>query len=133
MWGDLLPVRLSLLPLGGQGQPYDDGVVALARDLVRTTTLSNKEIAARVGVSHMTIGRWARSGNWCRPHQRARTARPWRLLHEAEWSLGDMERVGRADLPKLGEVLGLLLEARASNAALKGTRTPRQTGRPFAC
>ena len=99
-WGDGL-VRLSTHPIGGQGQPYGDEVVAQARELVETTWLSHKEIGARVGVSHMTICRWKRAGRWRLPPGAARSpdergeslqamqtynrrTKPWRLLEEAE-------------------------------------------------
>ena len=58
------PIRLSIRPRGGQGEPYGDDVVAVVRRLVEETRLSHKEIGARTGVSHMTR-RWLRpSGAW---------------------------------------------------------------------
>ena len=123
---DLPPVRLSLRPPGGQGQPYGDDVVELARELVETTTLTNSAIADRVGVSHMTIARWARSGNWRQPYGRRNTRRPWRLLEEAENRLGELERAGTAELRALAEMLVLLLAARHLGRALAGSRRPRR-------
>lgn len=126
---DRAPVRLSLRPLGGQGQPYDDDVVALARELVEGTTLTQKEIAARIGVSQMSICRWARAGRWRRPfgaarpvdergsswsaleRYEARTA-PWRRLDEAERLLDALEREGGGGLDGVERALELLLEAR---------------------
>jgi transposase len=124
----LLPVRLSLRPVGGQGQPYGDDVVALARELVEDTVLTQKEIGARIGVSHMTISRWARAGKWRRPYGAARPfdetgwslaamqrfsirTKPWRLLEEAEALLAKLAGQGRADLADIERALELLLAA----------------------
>lgn len=127
---DRAPVRLSLRPLGGQGQPYDDDVVALARELVEGTTLTQKEIAARIGVSQMSVGRWARAGRWRRPfgaarpvdergsswsaleRYEARTA-PWRRLDEAERLLDALEREGGGGLEGVERAFASILEARA--------------------
>jgi hypothetical protein len=45
------PIRLSIRPRGGQGEPYGDDVVAVVRRLVEETRLSHKEIGARAGAS----------------------------------------------------------------------------------
>lgn len=95
-------VRLSLRPPGGQGEPYADDVAAHARELVEGTILGQKEIAATVGVSHMTIGHWARSGNWRRPpgcvrafHERRERAEPEpRQASGRAWKMG-VDRRGR--------------------------------------
>lgn len=127
----LPPVRLSVRPIGGQGQPYGDDVVALARELSERTTLTRREIAARVGVSHMTITRWARSGHWhplgWLPRGRkpgrswAATERdalrvdPWGDLYEAERLLGSLEQQATANLDEIERALHLVLTARAAS------------------
>ncbi|TDR94676.1 helix-turn-helix domain-containing protein [Enterovirga rhinocerotis] len=136
-WGEGL-VRLTVGPLGGQGQPYGDDVVAQVRELVEETRLGQKEIAAIVGVSHMTVSRWARSGGWRRPpgsarpldelsdtpraiiRQGARTL-PWRLLVKAETLLAS----DAADLAAMEQALALVLEARDAHAAGIGPKRRR--------
>jgi hypothetical protein len=141
MWGGG-PIRLSVRPRppGGQGQPYPDAVVAEARALVEGTCLSQAEIAARVGISHMSVCRWARAGGWRRPRgtqrpfdelgrspkamQRYATrTRPWRLLEEAEGIVAGVE-AGEADLDRLERALALVLEARELHAKGVGPRRP---------
>ena len=144
MWGEGL-VRLSaaLRASGGQGQPYGDDVVAQARALVERTILTQKEIGARIGVSHMTICRWARSGGWRRPLAAARPldelgsasaaterfvirTEPWRRLRTAEAILDVLESQPTADLADIERALDLLLAARKA-AAVPVPRT-RWTG-----
>jgi hypothetical protein len=133
-------------PVGGQGQPYDDDVVETARSLVLTTDLTFKEIAARVGVSHMTIGRWARAGRWrpFGPPRRGRTPRrnwaelerallrpdPWGRLAEAERLLAVLERGDRAGLAEIERAFDLLLAARRDHA--RPQRRRRRGGQPAA-
>lgn len=78
-WGEGL-VRFSLRPLGGQGRPYGEDVVAQARELVEGTWLTQNEIGARIGVTHMTVCRWARAGGRrampARSTRRARASPP---------------------------------------------------------
>jgi transposase len=129
---DAFVLPRAFRPVGGQGQPYDDDVVAIARSLVLTTELTFKEIAARVGVSHMTIGRWARAGRWRpfgRPRRAGRPVRnwaelerahlrpdPWGRLVEAERLLAVLERGSRTGLDEIERALDLLLEARRDHA-----------------
>lgn len=116
-------VRLSLRPAGGTGEPYGDDTVAVARELVEGTCLSQRAIAARIGISQAALGVWIRSGGWHRPpgsirpfHQRRETndpthrkarSRAWRLLGEAE-ALFEAE----PGLDGLERALAKLLEAR---------------------
>ena len=123
------PIRLSLRPRGGhQGEPYGDDVVAVVRRLVEETRLSHKEIGARAGVSHMTVCRWTRSGNWRRPpgttrripempagpgdnDKRIPGAKAWRLMREAE-ALLDEPAAESAHLDRLERALELVREVR---------------------
>jgi hypothetical protein len=148
---DAFVLPRSWHPVGGQGQPYDDDVVEIARSLVLTTDLTFKEIAARVGVSHMTIGRWARAGRWrpFGPPRRARNPRrnwaamerallrpdafrpdPWGRLVEAERLLALLERGDRAGLSEIERALTLLLAARQDHA--RPQRRRRRGGQPAA-
>ena len=140
-WGEGL-IRLSgWQPVaGGQGQPYGDDVVAQVRAMVEGTLLTQKQIAARVGVSQMSVSRWARAGGWRRPvgtskpfdetgsslrameRYNART-KPWRRLEEAEALLARAEG-GALDTAE--RALALLLEARALQAEGVGPRRSRQ-------
>jgi transposase len=106
--------------------------VKVARELAETTLLTRREIAARVGVSHMTITRWARSGGWIPLGWRrgggfpARSwdaieraslhSDPWARLNEAERLLDALERQDRASLDDLERALTLLLLARREHA-----------------
>jgi len=45
---------------------HTNATVAAARRLIEETTLTYKQIAARTGATHSTIGRWAREGGWQR-------------------------------------------------------------------
>ena len=139
----LSPVRISVRPVGGQGQPYGDDVVELARELVEETALTQKQIGARVGVSHMTVCRWARAGKWQRPFEAARPldetgwslpamqrftirTKPWRLLEKAEALLARLEGQDRADPGEIQRALDLLLAARtASRVPVPRTRRKR--------
>jgi transcriptional regulator with XRE-family HTH domain len=141
---EMFVLPLSWHPVGGQGQPYDDDVVEIARSLMLTTDLTQREIAARVGVSHMTIGRWARAGRW-RPFGPARRARkprrnwvelerellrpdPWGRLVEAERLLTVLERSDRPALGEIERALTLLLAARQDYARPRSARRKRRTG-----
>lgn len=143
-WGEGL-VRFSTRPLGGQGQPYGDDVVAQARELVETTWLTQKQIGARIGVSHMTVCRWARAGGWMRPRgigqppdersdsiramQRFETrTRPWRLLRRAEVLLATLPARDGRDLDRLEQALLWLREAGALHA--EGPGPKRRTVKP---
>jgi hypothetical protein len=132
-------IRLSTRPRGGQGQPYDDDVVAIARDLVQRTDLTYKAIAAKVGVTAMTIGRWSRAGFWRYPRrprvdgsERSWAARdrallradPWHHLRAAERLLDSLERGDRTDLDTLARALDLLLTARRDAAQPRAKRRP---------
>ena len=148
-WGEGL-IRLSVRPSGGQGQPYGDDVVALARELVETTWLTQRQIGARIGVSHMSVCRWARAAGWMRPNgsgkppdergdsframQRFETrTRPWRLLRRAEVLLATLPARDGRDLDRLEQALLWLEEAGALYAegvgpkrrALNPTPIPR--------
>jgi hypothetical protein len=144
---DAFVLPRSWRPVGGQGQPYDDDVVEIARSLVLTTDLTFKEIAARVGVTSMTVGRWAKSGRW-RPIGRLRRAGkpvrnwaelegallrpdafrpdPWGRLVEAERLLALLERGSRTGLDEIARALDLLLEARRDNARPPRRRATRR-------
>lgn len=67
-----------------RGRPYAPETVAAARELYQASGFSTRLIAARVGVSTVTITRWARKEGWvrprdlpeaygCRPRRRRRT------------------------------------------------------------
>lgn len=144
-WGEGL-IRLSLRHPGGQGEPYGDDVVAQARKLVEETRLTQKEIGVRLGISHMTVSRWARSGGWRRPSGTARSfdenraslramqrhavrTRPQRFLEEAEGLLDALAREG-PDLGRMETALGFLLEARKLHA--QGVRSKRDENPPTA-
>lgn len=58
----------------------------LARELYTATTLSQKELGERVGVSERTIGTWVRSGNWDALRQAQNVTRD-KLLRQAYASL----------------------------------------------
>ena len=139
--------RLSIRPPGGQGRPYGDDVVALARRPVETTTLTQKEIGARIGVSHMSVGRWAKAGKWRRPPGAARApgelsqgwsmkvrfsqrVAPWERLAEAEALIEALECRERAGLDGLEQALLLLgharswMERRRGHARAVGSRIP---------
>lgn len=45
---------------------HTNATVAEARRLIEQTTLSYKQIAARTGATHSTVGRWAREFGWQR-------------------------------------------------------------------
>ncbi|MGM4963864.1 hypothetical protein AB7714_10195 [Tardiphaga sp. 1201_B9_N1_1] len=45
---------------------HTNATVAPARRLIEETTLTYKQIAARTGATHGTVGRWAREGGWQR-------------------------------------------------------------------
>jgi hypothetical protein len=45
---------------------HTNATVAAARRLIEETTLSYKQIAARTGATHSTVGRWAREFGWQR-------------------------------------------------------------------
>lgn len=47
--------------------PYGPAVVAAARELYETTTLSTRMIAARAKATRERVARWARTGGWTRP------------------------------------------------------------------
>lgn len=132
MWGKD-PVRLSLRPRGGKGEPYADDVVAQVRELVEETRLGQKEIGAIVGVSHMSVSRWMRSGGWQRPPGTARPldeqsdslkamkrrharTRAWRLLKEAEVLIEELEEQD-ADLDRLEAALNVAALASEAGAA----------------
>ena len=107
-----------------------DDVVAQARALVEGTLLTRREIAARVGVSHMTITRWARSGGWRTLgwHPRGRrdpdrswtapaiTPDPWTRLNKAEDLLDALEAQQRVALEDIESALTMLLLARRDHA-----------------
>ena len=135
-------VRLGLRPPGGQGEPYGDDVVARTREMVETTRLTQKEIGDAIGVSHMTVGRWARSGNWRRPpgcvrpfHERRdrpeleprmARGRAWKMLSETEALLG-----ANPGLDELEGAIAKLLEARDLYAReMRGRRGTRENPLP---
>ena len=128
--------------MASQGEPYGDDVVAAVRQLVEETRLSHKEIGARAGVSHMTVCRWTRSGNWRRPpgttrripetpagpwhiDKRIPGAKAWRLMREAE-ALLDGPATECADLDRLERALGLVREVREIHAQMAAPK--RRTG-----
>jgi hypothetical protein len=45
---------------------HTNATVAAVRRLIEETTLTYKQIAARTGATHSTVGRWAREGGWQR-------------------------------------------------------------------
>jgi predicted transcriptional regulator len=132
MWGKD-PVRLSLRPRGGKGEPYADDVVAQVRELVEETRLSQKEIGAIVGVSHTCVSNWTRSGGWKRPPGTARPlaeqsdrlkamkrrdarTRAWQLLKEAEALVGAIEAGGKG-LARLEHAMSLVRQAAAASCS----------------
>lgn len=50
----------------GSKRLHTNATVAAARRLIEETTLSYKQIAARTGATHGTVGRWAREFGWKR-------------------------------------------------------------------
>ncbi|MEX1083783.1 MAG: hypothetical protein WEC82_05640, partial [Xanthobacteraceae bacterium] len=51
----------------GRGRPHTDATVAAVRRLIEQTALTNRQIAARTGVSHVTVCKWMHAGGWKRP------------------------------------------------------------------
>lgn len=127
-------IRLSTQPPGGQGQPYEDDVVAGARRLVETTTMGRDDIARQVGVCAMTISRWTRANGWVRPYgapvwPRSRRRPDGRLLSrlgamdglgEAEDLLDALRREPKPDLDDITRAWMALLAARSAFRASKG-------------
>lgn len=61
-------VRLSTGPSNARrGRARPAGDVRTARGLIEGTTLSQVEIARRIGVSRVTLSRWVGDGGWIRP------------------------------------------------------------------
>ncbi|MDB5621055.1 hypothetical protein [Tardiphaga sp.] len=50
----------------GSKRLHTNATVASVRRLIEQTTLTYKQIAAKTGASHGTVGRWAREGGWQR-------------------------------------------------------------------
>ena len=108
--------------------------------MIEGTLLTQREIAAQVGVSQMTVSRWARAGGWRRPRGAAKPfdetgsslramqrynarTKPWRRLEEAEALLAGAEH---GALDRAERALALLQEARALHGEGIGPRRPLQ-------
>jgi hypothetical protein len=126
---------------GGRGRPHSDATVAAVRRLIEQTVLTNRQIAARTGVSHVSVCRWMRAGGWQRPPFAPRasdtvpTARASAQLRRrtlaarldalAQRHIRELEESACVDPEKLGEALELLKMAR-----LAARRHPRRRRRP---
>jgi hypothetical protein len=135
----------------GRGAPHTDATFAAVRRLIEQSTLSYREIGARTGVSHVSIGRWARDQGWKRPPfaprandliptARASAALRRRTLAQrldalAERHIRELEASACVDPEKLGEALELLkmakLAARHRPKRRPGELAPEQASRPM--
>jgi hypothetical protein len=135
----------------GRGNPHTDATVAAVRRLVEQSTLTYREIAARTGVSHPCIVRWARDAGWKRPPfaprasdlmptARASAALRRRTLAQrldalAQRHIRELEESACVDPDKLGEALELLkmarLAARRRPKRRVGDPAPEEFRRPI--
>jgi hypothetical protein len=135
----------------GRGAPHTDATFAKVRRLVEQSTLSYREIRARTGVSHVTVGRWARDQGWKRPPfaprasdtiptprasaQLRRRTLARRLDALAERHIRELEESACIDPIKLGEALELLkmakLAARRRPKRRPGELAPEEASRPI--
>lgn len=122
----------------GSRRLHADSTVALIRRLIETTTLSQRAIAAKTGISQGTISFWARNSGWQRPAFAPRatdtvpTARAGRrlklrLLAErlqalAERMVRELEETPGVDLDKLMQALQALKMARLEAQGRCGRR-----------
>jgi hypothetical protein len=123
----------------GSKRLHTNATVATVRRLIEETTLTYKQIAAKTGVSHGTVGRWAREGGWHRhpfaPRASdtvptARAGRRLRLrmlgtkLHLlAERCVDELWQNPSVDLDRLIEAMQVLKMARLE---YMGNRRPRR-------
>jgi hypothetical protein len=136
---------------GGRGRPHSDATVAAVRRLIEQTVLTNRQIAARTGVSHVTVCKWKHAGDWKRPPfaprasdtiptprasaQLRRRTLARRLDALAERHIRELEESACVDPEKLGEALELLkmakLAARHRPKRRRGELAPEQASRPI--
>ncbi|UZE51381.1 hypothetical protein ONR75_12680 [Rhodopseudomonas sp. P2A-2r] len=138
------PIEDGPPPVAG-GRPkgckrlHTNATVALARRLIEETTLSYKQIAARTGATHSTVGRWAREGGWQRhpfaprasdtiPTARAGRRLKLRMLGQrlhqlAERCVGELWSSETVDLDRLLQAMQVLKMARLE---YMGNRRPRR-------
>jgi len=136
---------------GGRGRPHSDATVAAVRRLIEQTVLTHRQIAARTGVSHVTVCKWKHAGGWKRPPFAPRasdtvpTARASAQLRRrtlaarldalAERHIRELEESACVDPEKLGEALELLkmakLAARHRPRRRPGEMLPEQASRPM--
>jgi hypothetical protein len=136
---------------GGRGRPHTDATVAAVRRLIEQTVLTHRQIAARTGVSHVTVCKWKRAGGWKRPPfaprasdtvptprasaQLRRRTLAARLDALAERHIRELEESACIDPEKLGEALELLkmakLAARHRPKRRPGEMLPEQASRPM--
>lgn len=128
----------------GLRQPYADSVVQRVRHLIENTTLSQLQIAAKVGVKRATISVWQKNYGWTRPafapkcpsNVPAWRAGPGlklrlltgRLVAIAERMVRELEDAQDTDLDKLVQALQVIRMARAT--MLPNRRRPFLIGRP---
>jgi hypothetical protein len=135
----------------GRGRPHTDATVAAVRGLIEQTVLTNRQIAARTGVSHVSVCRWMRAGGWQRPPfaprasdtvptarasaQLRRRTLAQRLDALAERHIRELEESACVDPVKLGEALELLkmarLAARRHPRRRPGDIAPEEASRPI--
>lgn len=122
---------------------HTNATVALARRLIEQTTLTYKQIAARTGTTHSTVGRWAREGGWQRnpfaprasdtvPTARAGRRLKLRMLGTklhllAERCVCELWSSEAVDLDRLIEAMQVLKMARLE---YMGNRRPRRVFDP---
>lgn len=118
---------------------HTNATVALARRLIEQTTLTYKQIAAKTGATHSTVGRWAREGGWQRnpfaprasdtvPTARAGRRLKLRMLGTklhllAERCASELWNSEKVDLDRLIEALQVLKMTRLE---YMGNRRPRR-------
>jgi hypothetical protein len=136
---------------GGRGRPHSDATVAAVRRLIEQTELTHRQIAARTGVSHVSVCKWRRAGGWKRPPfapracdtvptarasaQLRRRSLAARLDALAERHIRELEESACVDPVKLGEALELLkmakLAARHRPRRRPGEMLPEHASRPM--
>jgi hypothetical protein len=145
------PAGVPVLRRPGRGRPHSDATYAAARRLVEQSTFTYREIAARTGVSHSCIIRWARDSGWQRPPfapracDRMPTARASAALRRrtlaqrldalAQRHIRELEKSACVDPDKLAEALELVkmarLAARPHPRRRPGELAPEQASRPI--
>jgi len=123
----------------GCKRPHTNAMVARVRRLIEETTLTYKQIAARTGATHSTVGRWARDGGWQRhpfaprasdtvPTARASRRLKLRMLEGklqtlAERCVTELWNSPTVDLDRLIEAMQVVRMARLE---AMGRRRPRR-------